>query len=47
VVFWFTWRDYPEDPICNWCPQAGLLTKRGKPKPSSEAFETLIDRKVR
>jgi len=47
VVFWFTWRDYQEDPICNWCPQAGLLTKRGKPKPSSEAFETLIDRKVR
>jgi hypothetical protein len=45
-VFWFTWRDYPGDPICNWCPKAGLLNERGKLKPSGEAFEALIDKRV-
>jgi len=45
-VFWFTWRDYPDDPICNWCPKAGLLNEGGKPKPSGQAFERLIDQNV-
>lgn len=45
-VFWFTWRDYPGDPICNWCPKAGLLNQRGKLKPSGRAFEALIDKRV-
>lgn len=43
-VFWFTFQDYAGDPVCNWCPKAGLFNRKGKPKPAFEAWKKLVDR---
>lgn len=45
-VFWFAFKDYKEDPICSWCPKAGLLNQRSKLKPSGRAYSRLIGRRV-
>jgi hypothetical protein len=46
-VFWFAFRDYGGDPVCSWCPKAGLLNKRSQMKPSGKAYTRLIGRHVR
>ena len=42
AAFWYIWRDFPPDGGCPWCPQAGLLTKQGKEKPSWTTYKALI-----
>ena len=32
-VFWFAWRDTARrNPVCAWCPGAGLVSRNGSPK---------------
>ena len=45
-VYWFTYRDYGGNEVCNWCPQAGLLTKKGKFKPAGESYKKLVAKKA-
>lgn len=45
-VFWFTYRDYTEDPNCLWCPEAGLVDQDGKRKPAGRAFRRLVNRQT-
>ncbi len=37
-VYWYTWRDFPGDAICDWCGDAGLVTSGLQPKPAYNAF---------
>jgi len=37
TVAWFTWTDSP-NPICEWCPTAGLFDSALQPKPSWRAL---------
>ena len=49
-VSWFTWRDFGGDgghEVCGWCPKAGLLNRRSKPKPAGKAFASLIEKHAR
>ncbi len=41
-AYWFTYRDYGGEKVCNWCPKAGLLDKKGKLKPAGEAYRRLV-----
>ncbi len=42
-VFVYVWRDFPAEQLaCNWCPGAGLVTKKSKPKPALKAVEKVI-----
>jgi hypothetical protein len=43
-VYWFTFRDNNEAEVCIWCPKAGLLSQKGKLKPSGKAYRGLIAR---
>lgn len=36
-VYWYTWRDF-NGGICNWCPNAGLVKRSGKPKPAYRKY---------
>jgi hypothetical protein len=40
-LYWFDWRDYPPgpDPICGFCPYAGLVGIDGKRKPALKQFK--------
>jgi hypothetical protein len=46
-VYWYLWRDTGPDAICNWCPKAGLVNKRAKPKPAWDAYRKIIRRHAR
>ena len=42
-AFVYTWRDFSAGQLaCNWCPWAGLVTKKSKPKPALEAVKNVI-----
>lgn len=42
-AFVYAWRDFPVGQIaCNWCPWAGLVTKRSKPKPALATVKKVI-----
>ncbi len=45
-AYWFTYRDSKDDPVCNWCPKAGLLNKHGKFKPAGHAYKRLVAKKT-
>jgi hypothetical protein len=36
-VYWYTWRDFGGG-VCNWCPNAGLVTSNLQPKPAFNAY---------
>lgn len=36
-VVWFAWRDFDAD-VCQWCSDAGLITRTGDPKPAWREF---------
>jgi GH35 family endo-1,4-beta-xylanase len=36
-VYWYTWRDFGGG-VCNWCPNAGLVTSNLQPKPAFTAY---------
>jgi hypothetical protein len=36
-VYWYTWRDFGGG-VCNWCPNAGLVTSNLQPKPAFSAY---------
>ncbi len=36
-VVWFAWRDFEAD-ICEWCSEAGLITRNGDAKPAWREF---------
>ena len=39
----YTWSDFPAGQLaCNWCPWAGLVTKKSKPKPALKAVKQVI-----
>ena len=40
TVAWFTWTDSP-NPICEWCPTAGLFDSALQPKPAWSALTRL------
>ncbi len=40
-AYWFTYQDDGGDPVCNWCPKAGLLDKHGNFKPAGKAYKHL------
>jgi hypothetical protein len=42
AAYWFTYRDYGGHEVCNWCPKAGLLSKKGKFKPAGETYRALV-----
>jgi hypothetical protein len=35
-VYWYTWRDFGGG-VCDWCPDAGLVTRNLEPKPAFNA----------
>ena len=42
-AFVYVWRDFPAGQLaCNWCPWAGLVTKKSKPKPALKAVKKVI-----
>jgi hypothetical protein len=42
-AFVYAWRDFPAGQLaCNWCPWAGLVTKKSKPKPALKAVKKVI-----
>jgi hypothetical protein len=36
-VYWYTWRDFGGG-VCDWCPDAGLVTRNLRPKPAFNAY---------
>jgi polysaccharide biosynthesis protein PslG len=36
-VYWYTWRDFGGG-VCEWCPDAGLVTSNLQPKPAFNAY---------
>ena len=40
-VIWSAWQDGSADRSCTWCRKSGLLDRRGRQKPSFDAFKAL------
>ena len=38
-VYWYTWRDFDGGGICDWCGDAGLVTRSRQPKPAYNKFK--------
>jgi Glycosyl hydrolase catalytic core len=36
-VYWYTWRDFSAG-VCDWCPNAGLVTQGRDPKPAYNQY---------
>jgi polysaccharide biosynthesis protein PslG len=39
-VYWYTWRDFGGG-VCDWCPDAGLVTRNLQPKPAFDAYRQI------
>ena len=42
-AFWYAWRDSVRgEPVCAWCPRAGLISRSGHKKPAYRALRRVL-----